>query len=186
MKIKTVHIKQESWKNLKYLVVALGTIIALSILTTNELQAFQDMNPEIYKMNVPIKNDKEDIKRTQKKKTNETNGQLDSERTRTPKDYKEYITTLDLEAELESWLLRVIECESHGNPEAVNSSPVSYYFNGTLISEHATGLGQFLPSTFKRCEGYLNREVDIFNWKDQVDCMIAFYEDGHAYEWSCK
>jgi hypothetical protein len=51
----------------------------------------------------------------------------------------------------------------------------------------ATGLGQFLPSTWRRGENkYLKREADIWNEYDQVDMLLAFYDNGRQTEWSCN
>ena len=81
---------------------------------------------------------------------NETNlGKRQIEEIKPVRDqgYLKYIKSLRLDNELESWLLRVIDCESSGNSRSVNRIPIVYTYNGKLIEEHATGLGQFLPST---------------------------------------
>lgn len=99
--------------------------------------------------------------------------------TTAPGDYKEYIETLDLKADLKDWLLRVIHCESRGNPQAINSTEIII---GGVSYGHAEGLMQIIPSTWKRfgCEG------NVFNAIDSINCGIKAYNMGRQSEWSCK
>lgn len=95
----------------------------------------------------------------------------------------------------QKWLRRIIECESGGDPSKVNPTPIVHckvgsdykaYPNSCIEGvevhrEHASGLTQILPSSFKRwgCEG------DIFNYDDNVHCALQAYRNGYAGEWEC-
>jgi len=74
-------------------------------------------------------------------------------------------------------LVRVANCESPGlRPTLVNSQPV---WNG----EHATGLFQFLPSTF-RSTPY--RSEDIFSPYANALAAGWMWDNGRRREWACQ
>jgi len=103
------------------------------------------------------------------------------------------IVKIDLAQE---WLTRIVECESHGNPLAINSTVIvhcqtdaGYHVETNkctggveVYREQASGAAQILPSSWKRwgCEG------DIFNYDDNTTCALKAYEMGRAGEWMCK
>lgn len=71
-------------------------------------------------------------------------------------------------------LIRIMYCESSGNPSAVGS--------GTYI-----GLFQFLPSTFNAYKikaGLPNG--DIYNGSDQINVATYMFANGQANQWGCK
>lgn len=69
--------------------------------------------------------------------------------------------------------VRLVWCESRLDPRAYNSTPV---WNG----EHASGLFQFLPSTFASVGG-----GDIWKIEDQTEAYILMVESGRINEWAC-
>lgn len=73
-----------------------------------------------------------------------------------------------------SQLIRIMKCESSGNPSAVGS--------GTYI-----GLFQFLPSTFNAFKikaGLPNGE--IYNGSDQIHVATYMFANGQANQWGCQ
>lgn len=74
-------------------------------------------------------------------------------------------------------LLRVANCESPGlSPNLVNTKPV---WNG----EHATGLMQFLPSTFASTP---YRRENIFSPYSNALAAGWMWANGRRGEWACK
>lgn len=72
-----------------------------------------------------------------------------------------------------AWFDAIIECESAWDAGAWNPTPI---YNG----EHATGLLQFIPSTFYGVsDGY------IWNPYDQMWAARTMWEQGRMYEWAC-
>jgi transglycosylase-like protein with SLT domain len=79
-----------------------------------------------------------------------------------------------------SQALTIAKCESGYDPSAVNvTTPV--YVDG--VPEHAVGVFQFLPSTFKEVS-----TGNILNYRDNIDAAYAlFVRDGYSWrEWECK
>lgn len=70
-----------------------------------------------------------------------------------------------------NWMKRVMYCESHGNANAYNAR------------SHASGLYQFLPSTW-RTTPYGSES--IWDAEAQVNAAAWMYAQGRAREWSCK
>lgn len=70
-----------------------------------------------------------------------------------------------------NWMKRVMYCESHGNANAYNAG------------SHASGLYQFLPSTW-RTTPYGSQS--IWDAEAQVYAAAWMYSVGRAREWSCK
>jgi Transglycosylase SLT domain len=71
-------------------------------------------------------------------------------------------------------LIRVMKCESSGNPTVVGA--------GLYI-----GLFQFLPSTFNAYKvkaGFPNG--DIYNGSDQIHVATYMFANGQASQWGCK
>lgn len=93
--------------------------------------------------------------------------------------WETYLESLQVGEEKENWIKKIAWCESRGNPNSINSQAVG--------SEHATGLLQFLPSTWERGEKkYLKHEADIMSEYDQIDMGLAFYDVGQQHEWACN
>jgi Transglycosylase SLT domain len=73
-----------------------------------------------------------------------------------------------------SQMIRIMKCESSGNPSAVGG--------GTYI-----GLFQFLPSTFNAYKvraGLPNG--DIYSGSDQIHVATFMFANGQASQWGCK
>lgn len=71
--------------------------------------------------------------------------------------------------------MRVADCESDFRPWLVNSTPVG--------SEHATGLFQFLPSTW-RTTPYRNRSIFSARWNAMA--AMWMWSVGRRGEWACR
>ncbi len=72
-------------------------------------------------------------------------------------------------------MLRIMSCESHGNATSVNTA--------TVNGQHATGLFQYLPSTWRAAGG---TDDNIFDGSVQIQITakkMALYGTG---PWSCK
>ncbi len=72
-------------------------------------------------------------------------------------------------------MLRIMACESHGNAAAVNSA--------TVNGQHASGLFQYLPSTWRQAGG---TDANIFDGSVQIQLTakkMALYGTG---PWACK
>lgn len=77
-------------------------------------------------------------------------------------------------------LLRIADCESSFNPNAVNRS---YYAGGG----NPSGIFQFLPSTFTRyasSAGIVN--PNVFNYEHNIQAAAYAFSHGGASEWECK
>ena len=68
-----------------------------------------------------------------------------------------------------TWGRRVAWCESRYNFGAINDT------------SGASGLFQFMPTTFSA-----NGGDDIWNWKEQITIAKKMFDNGQAYQWSCK
>lgn len=69
--------------------------------------------------------------------------------------------------------IRIAKCESNFNPKAIGSAG-------------ATGLFQFLPSTFKRVEKLAGRKLNILDEKDSLDAAIILMKTSGFHHWTCK
>jgi len=66
---------------------------------------------------------------------------------------------------------KIIFCESSGNERAYNPE------------SGAKGLCQVIPSSERFCEQGLNRELDMFNREDNLDCADYLLEHGGLKHW---
>ena len=82
--------------------------------------------------------------------------------------WNNYIDTMEANGEERAWLKRMVFCESTCNPYAVSRAG-------------ATGLIQFMPSTFRA-----NGGTDINNPYEQLQIGLEMYRMGQAYQWCCK
>jgi len=69
---------------------------------------------------------------------------------------------------------KIIFCESSNNPKAIN--PIS----------GAKGLLQIIPSSEKFCEKGLERELDMFDKEDNLDCGEYLMKNGGSAHWSAS
>lgn len=77
----------------------------------------------------------------------------------------------------ENHLLRIAECESTLNPNAVNTA---YYENG-----HPSGLFQHLSGYFPaRAEKY-GYSTDVFDAQSNANVTAAMFAEGLSYLWEC-
>jgi uncharacterized protein YabE (DUF348 family) len=74
-------------------------------------------------------------------------------------------------------MMRVMACESKGNASAVNSTPVG------RSGEHATGLFQYLPSTWRSAGG---TDDNIFDGALQIQVAARNMAVNGTNAWSCK
>ena len=72
-------------------------------------------------------------------------------------------------------MLRIMSCESHGNANSVNVA--------TVHGEHATGLFQFLPSTWRAAGGTDN---NIFDGSTQVNLTAKYMAKYGTSAWACR
>lgn len=70
-------------------------------------------------------------------------------------------------------LYRVMMCESSGNPLAYNNSG-------------ASGLFQFMPSTWRYFSNLSGIYGDIWNTEDQIHLAAWAFANGLSYHWVCK
>ena len=69
---------------------------------------------------------------------------------------------------------RIIECESSGNPNAINSE---YGCNGGM------GLAQLIPKTVKYCEEKLDKKIDPFDPEDNLECAMYLLKNEGSRHW---
>ncbi|MEO7617602.1 MAG: G5 domain-containing protein, partial [Candidatus Saccharibacteria bacterium] len=72
-------------------------------------------------------------------------------------------------------MLRIMSCESHGNANSVNTA--------TVNGEHATGLFQFLPSTWRSSGG---NDSNIFDGPTQIRITAQKMAREGTRAWQCK
>jgi len=68
-------------------------------------------------------------------------------------------------------LYKIIKCESGFDPNAKNPN------------SSAKGLGQIINSTLELCEKGLDRELDAYNPKDNLDCCEYLYQLNGTKDW---
>lgn len=76
-------------------------------------------------------------------------------------------------SDLEQLALRIAYCESRFDPNAKNSMMIG--------SERASGLFQFLPSTWRTVSN-----GDIWSVEDQTEAFVTMVGRGRIREWACK
>lgn len=180
MRTKTIHIEKSRRITLRQVLIA--TTIILTFFCSIVYLDMKERYSAIYaSSNIPGLEDLHNDIKIQTPDSPRTVAEIKVDRSM---GYKNYIASMHLtDSNLEKWLLDVIWCESRGNPKAVNSQHVIV---GGVDYGPATGLGQFLVSSWERGEKkFLKREADIWNEYDQVDMMIAFYQAGQKHEWAC-
>ena len=72
-------------------------------------------------------------------------------------------------------MLRIMSCESHGNANSVNTA--------TVNGEHATGLFQFLPSTWRSAGG---TDSNIFDGPTQIKITAQKMAREGTRAWACR
>lgn len=81
--------------------------------------------------------------------------------------WNSYVDTLTVTEDESSWLKRVMNCESHCNPNATNGVN--------------NGLMQFASSTYKS-----NGGKNIWDGYEQIEIALKMYKQGRASAWGCK
>ena len=81
------------------------------------------------------------------------------------------------DASFKRMTVKLIYCESRNDPMAKNKQAVIY--KGRNYG-HASGLFQFLPSTFKSVGG-----GDIWNIEDQTEAYVKMVNANRLREWAC-
>lgn len=77
-------------------------------------------------------------------------------------------------------MLRIMACESGGNATAINRSTV---YSPVYGHEHASGLFQFLPSTWRSAGG---NDANIFDGPTQIRLTAQYMARYGTRAWACK
>ena len=81
------------------------------------------------------------------------------------------------DVEMYELTVRILWCESRLDPLAKNRQAVVV---GGISYGHASGLFQFLPSTFASVSN-----GDIWSVEDQTNAYVTMVEQGRIIEWAC-
>jgi hypothetical protein len=81
-----------------------------------------------------------------------------------------------------STLLRVMWCESGGNPSSINHG-----YTDPIYGTHPTGLFQHVSGYWSgRVKKYSITGTDIFDYNTNAQITAAMFADGQAGQWACK